>query len=62
MEMMREYMMWLFAFGLIGLGMQITWSTIRQAGGKAAMIGVFTGVVKATLSFFVCWLLIKGSI
>jgi uncharacterized integral membrane protein (TIGR00698 family) len=62
MEMMREYMMWFFAFGLIGLGMQITWSTIRQAGGKAAMIGVFTGVVKATLSFFVCWLLIKGSI
>lgn len=62
MEMMREYMMWFFAFGLIGLGMQITWATIRQAGGKAAMIGVFTGIVKATLSFFVCWLLIKGSI
>ena len=62
MEMMREYMMWLFAFGLIGLGMQITWTTIRQAGGKAAMIGAFTGVTKAVLSFFVCWLLIKGSI
>jgi uncharacterized integral membrane protein (TIGR00698 family) len=62
MEMMREYMMWFFAFGLIGLGMQITWSTIRQAGGKAAMIGVVSGVTKAVLSFFVCWLLIKGSI
>ncbi len=62
MEMMREYMMWFFAFGLIGLGMQITWATIRQAGGKAAMIGVVSGVTKAVLSFFVCWLLIKGSI
>jgi hypothetical protein len=62
MEMMREYMMWFFAFGLIGLGMQITWQTLRQAGGKAAMIGVVTGITKAVLSFFVCWLLIKGSI
>jgi uncharacterized membrane protein YadS len=62
MEMMREYMMWFFAFGLIGLGMQITWQTLRQAGGKAAMIGVVAGITKATLSFFVCWLLIKGSI
>ncbi len=62
MEAMREYMMWFFAFGLIGLGMQITWQTIRQAGGKAALIGVISGVTKATLSFFVCWLLIKGSI
>ena len=40
---MREYMMWFFAFGLIGLGMQITWQTIRQAGGKAAFIGVVVG-------------------
>lgn len=62
MEVMREYMLWFFAFGLIGLGMQITWQTIRQAGGKAALIGVISGVTKATLSFFVCWLLIKGSI
>lgn len=59
---MREYMMWFFAFGLIGLGMQITWQTIRQAGGKAAVIGVIAGVTKAVLSFFVCWLLIKGTI
>jgi len=61
-EKMRDYMMWFFAFGLIGLGMQITWQTLRQAGGKAAMIGVVAGVTKATLSFFVCWLLIQGSI
>jgi uncharacterized integral membrane protein (TIGR00698 family) len=61
-KMMREYMMWFFAFGLIGLGMQITWETIRQAGGKAAIIGVITGFTKAALSFVVCYLLIRGSI
>ena len=33
---MREYMMWFFAFGLIGLRMQAAWQTIREAGGKAA--------------------------
>jgi uncharacterized integral membrane protein (TIGR00698 family) len=62
LETIREYMMWFFAFGLIGLGMQITWQTIRQAGGKAATIGVIAGASKAILSFFVCWLLIKGTI
>jgi uncharacterized membrane protein YadS len=62
LEMMREYMMWFFAFGLIGLGMQITWQTIRQAGGKAAFIGVVVGGAKAVLSFFAVWLFIKGSI
>ncbi len=62
MEVMREYMMWFFAFGLIGLGMQITWSTIRQAGGKAAVIGVIAGFSKAFLSFFACLWFIKGNI
>jgi len=61
-KMMREYMMWFFAFGLIGLGMQITWQTIRQAGGKAAVIGVIAGFTKAALSFLICWLFIKGTI
>jgi len=62
LETMREYMMWFFAFGLIGLGMQITWQTIRQAGGKAAVIGVIAGVSKAILSFFAVWLFVKGNI
>ncbi|MEW6738280.1 MAG: YeiH family protein [Nitrospirota bacterium] len=62
LETMREYMMWFFAFGLIGLGMQITWQTIRQAGGKAAVIGVIAGASKAILSFFAVWLFVKGTI
>ncbi|WP_333655591.1 YeiH family protein, partial [Dissulfurispira sp.] len=62
LETMREYMMWFFAFGLIGLGMQITWQTIRQAGGKAAVIGVIAGASKAILSFFAVWLFVKGNI
>ena len=52
-KIMREYMVWFFAFGLIGLGMQITWSTMAQAGGKAALIGVIAGVSKAVLSLIV---------
>ncbi|MBI5025928.1 MAG: putative sulfate exporter family transporter [Nitrospirae bacterium] len=59
---MREYMIWFFAYGLIGLGMQITWETMKQAGGKAAIIGVIAGSAKAILSFFVCLWLIKGAI
>jgi Asp-tRNA(Asn)/Glu-tRNA(Gln) amidotransferase B subunit len=56
---MRDYMVWFFAYGLIGLGMQITWETMRQAGGKAAVIGVIAGLAKAVLSFFVCLWFIK---
>jgi uncharacterized membrane protein YadS len=56
---MRDYMVWFFAYGLIGLGMQITWETMRQAGGKAAVIGVIAGASKAILSFFVCLWFIK---
>ncbi|MBI5379910.1 MAG: putative sulfate exporter family transporter [Nitrospirae bacterium] len=59
LKTMREYMVWFFAYGLIGLGMQITWETMRQAGGKAAVIGVIAGVAKAVLSFFVVLWFIK---
>ena len=38
------------AVGLIGLGMQITKKAITQAGGWPIVIGVISGVVKATLS------------
>lgn len=53
LKIIREYMIWFFAYGLIGLGMQITWSTMAQAGGKAALIGVIAGVTKAVLSLIV---------
>jgi uncharacterized membrane protein YadS len=52
-------MIWFFAFGLIGLGMQITKKAIFQAGGWPLVIGGISGIMKATLSFFVVLWLVK---
>ncbi len=52
-------MIWFFAFGLIGLGMQITKKSITQAGGWPIVMGVIAGITKATLSFFVVLWLVK---
>ena len=56
---LTDFMIWFFAFGLIGLGMQITKKAITQAGGWPIVMGVIAGVTKATLSFFVVLWLIK---
>ncbi len=56
---LTDCMIWFFAFGLIGLGMQITKKAIFQAGGWPLAIGIISGVTKATLSFFVVLWLVK---
>ncbi len=56
---LTDCMIWFFAFGLIGLGMQITKKAIFQAGGWPLVIGGISGVTKATLSFFVVLWLVK---
>ena len=56
---LTDCMIWFFAFGLIGLGMQITKKAIFQAGGWPLVIGVLSGVTKAVLSFFVVLWLVK---
>jgi len=56
---LTDFMIWFFAFGLIGLGMQITKKAIFQAGGWPIVMGVIAGVTKATLSFFVVLWLVK---
>ncbi|GAB6909983.1 conserved membrane hypothetical protein [Desulfosarcina cetonica] len=56
---LTDCMIWFFAFGLIGLGMQITKKAIFQAGGWPLVIGVISGVAKATLSFFIVLWLVK---
>jgi uncharacterized membrane protein len=56
---LTDCMIWFFAFGLIGLGMQITKKAIFQAGGWPLVIGIISGVTKATLSFFVVLWLVK---
>ena len=56
---LTDVMIWFFAFGLIGLGMQITKKAIFQAGGWPLVIGGISGILKATLSFFVVLWLVK---
>ena len=58
----RNWITWLFAFGLVGLGMQITVSAIRQAGGQPAVIGGIVGLTKAVLSLVVVIALISETI
>ncbi len=57
--MFREILTWLFAFGLTGLGMQITLDTIRQAGGQPLIIGGIVGTLKAVLSLVVVLMFVR---
>jgi uncharacterized integral membrane protein (TIGR00698 family) len=56
---LTDFMIWFFAFGLIGLGMQITKKSVTQAGGWPIVMGVISGTTKAVLSFFVVLWLVK---
>jgi uncharacterized integral membrane protein (TIGR00698 family) len=56
---LTDFMIWFFAFGLIGLGMQITKKSVTQAGGWPIVIGIIAGTTKAVLSFFVVLWLVK---
>lgn len=61
-KMFRKWITWLFAFGLVGLGMQITLSSMKQAGGQPAVIGGIVGFTKAVLSLVVVMLIVKDTI
>lgn len=61
-EAFRQWITWLFAFGLVGLGMQITVSSMKQAGGEPAVIGGIVGFIKAALSLVVVMVLIDGTV
>jgi uncharacterized membrane protein YadS len=58
----RNWITWLFAFGLVGLGMQITISSMKQAGGQPAIIGGIVGLTKAVLSLVVVMMLISETV
>lgn len=58
----RQWITWLFAFGLVGLGMQITVSAMKQAGGQPAVIGGIVGLAKALLSLAVVLLFVQEKI
>ncbi|MBU0750673.1 MAG: YeiH family protein [Gammaproteobacteria bacterium] len=55
----RDWLAWLFSFGLIGLGMQITMAALKQAGGKPLIIGGIVGTGKALGSLIVVLLFVK---
>lgn len=55
----RNWIAWLFAFGLIGLGMQITGKALKQAGGAPLIIGGVVGTLKALMSLIVVLLFVK---
>ncbi|VAX13493.1 hypothetical protein MNBD_GAMMA24-740 [hydrothermal vent metagenome] len=58
----RQWITWLFAFGLVGLGMQITIGSMKQAGGQPAVIGGVVGLTKAVLSLIVVLMLVSETI
>jgi len=58
----RHWIVWLFAFGLTGLGMQITVASMKQAGGQPAVIGGIVGATKAILSLIVVLMLISDKV
>jgi hypothetical protein len=55
----RDWLAWLFSFGLIGLGMQITGKSLKQAGGKPLVIGSVVGLIKAVGSLIVVLLFVR---
>jgi uncharacterized membrane protein YadS len=55
----RDWLAWLFSFGLIGLGMQITAASIKQAGGKPLIIGSVVGTLKAVGSLIVVLMFVR---
>jgi hypothetical protein len=58
----RQWITLLFAFGLTGLGMQITFAAMKQAGGQPLVIGGVVGTVKAVLSLIVILLFVRETI
>lgn len=57
-KMFRDLIAWFFTFGLVGLGMQITMASIKQAGGQPLVIGTIVGLTKAVGSLIVVLLFV----
>ncbi|MDP1716705.1 MAG: putative sulfate exporter family transporter [Burkholderiales bacterium] len=60
--MFRDLISWFFTFGLVGLGMQITVASIKQAGGQPLVIGSIVGVIKAVGSLIVVMLMVSETV
>lgn len=55
----RNLYMWFFSIGLTGLGMQISISEMRKAGGTPLVVGVTAGLLKAIGALVVVKLLVS---
>lgn len=53
LTILREGYAWLFAIGLAGYGMQISFAEMRRAGGAPFMVGFGVGFIKALLALIV---------
>ncbi|WP_018084343.1 YeiH family protein [Desulfurispora thermophila] len=54
----RKLYNWFFAIGLTGLGMQISFSELRRAGGKPLLVGSAAALFKAVLALIVVLLFV----
>lgn len=54
----RKLYNWFFAIGLTGLGMQISFSELRKAGGKPLIVGSSAAMLKAVLALIMVLLFI----
>jgi uncharacterized membrane protein YadS len=52
-KMLREWMQWVFGFGLVGLGAYIDWKELAQAGGTPLKLGLIVGITKYALALVV---------
>jgi uncharacterized membrane protein YadS len=64
-KMIKKFRQWitlLFAFGLTGLGMQITFAAMKQAGGQPLVIGGIVGTTKAVAALIVILMFVRETI
>jgi uncharacterized membrane protein YadS len=58
-KMLRDWMQWIFGFGLVGLGAFIDFKELARAGGAPFKVGIIVGATKYVLALLVV-LMIKN--
>jgi uncharacterized membrane protein YadS len=58
-KMLRDWMQWIFGFGLVGLGAYIDFKELANTGGAPFKIGIIVGLTKYVLALLVV-LLVKN--
>jgi uncharacterized integral membrane protein (TIGR00698 family) len=52
-KMLRDWMQWIFGFGLVGLGAYIDFKELARAGGAPFKVGIIVGATKYVLALLV---------